>query len=74
MKITMDKIIEVLEDELGEYISNFETFRQCHNVSEFIGFDEKSGVEFFARQYLIGYAQSWYAVELEDAGYWGEDE
>lgn len=71
MKFTMQQIIEIARTEFPE-ISDFSTFEQCHEADEFIGYDEKSGAEYIATAYLKGYIRSWYAAELEDAGYWPE--
>ena len=72
---TMGEIMEVLRQEFGDYLggSDFESFQSCHKPQEFIAYDEQSGAEYIARDYLKGYAQSWFSVELEDAGYWDED-
>ncbi len=66
-----DTIAGHLTNEFGEWLSDEEItlFVELHDEKEFTGVDEVSGAEFLNSSYLTGYAQSYFASQLEDAGY-----
>lgn len=63
-----------LQNEFGGYLTDEEIdlFIELHNPYDFVGYDDVSGAEYLAQTYLTGYTQSWFASQLEDAGYYKE--
>jgi hypothetical protein len=73
-KTTNEQIKDHLQNEFGGYLGedDMDLFIDLHKPADFVGVDERSGAEYLATSHLTGYAQSWFASQLEDADYFDE--